>query len=140
MLQLSWLNNMVLLREEQIKEKVNDAVLTVSKELAQYKGNFLANNKSVASGNIFTEDYSARDYLRPLTIGRRFSAQEIYEKIKLVFIQKGLEEMDFEFAVEIMNPPTIERQSQNYQKEIIDTVNNHSVYNGIITNVKINKV
>ena len=41
--------------------------------------------------------------------------------------------MDFEFAVEIMNPPTIERQSQNYQKEIIDTVNNHSVYNGIIT-------
>ena len=78
---------MVLLREEQIKEKVNDAVLTVSKELAQYKGNFLANNKSVASGNIFTEDYSARDYLRPLTIGRRFSAQEIYEKIKLVFIQ-----------------------------------------------------
>ena len=124
---------MVLLREEQIKEKVNDAVLTVSKELAQYNGNFLANNKSVASGNIFTEDYSARDYLRPLTIGRRFSAQEIYEKIKLVFIQKGLEEMDFEFAVEIMNPPTIERQSQNYQKEIIDTVNNHSVYNGIIT-------
>jgi two-component system phosphate regulon sensor histidine kinase PhoR len=124
---------MVLLRQEQIKEKVNDAVLTVGRELAQYKGNFLTPNKSVASGNIFSEDYSSRDYLRPLTIGRRFNAQELYEKIKVAFIQKGLENMDFEFAVEIMNPPTIERQSQHYAEEMIDTVNNHSVGNPLIT-------
>ncbi|HEX6192683.1 MAG TPA: histidine kinase dimerization/phospho-acceptor domain-containing protein, partial [Chitinophagaceae bacterium] len=132
-LQLSWLNNMVLLRQEQIKEKVTDAIKIVGEELAQYKGNFLTPNRSAASGNIFSEDYSSKDYLRPLTIGRRFSTQELADKIKLAFRQVGLEKMDFEFAVEIVNPPTIERQSQNFQEAIIDTVNNFNMGHGLIT-------
>ena len=105
---------MVLLRQEQIKEKVTDAIKIVGEELAQYKGIFLTPNRSAASGNIFSEDYSSKDYLRPLTIGRRFSTQELADKIKLAFRQVGLEKMDFEFAVEIVNPPTIERQSQKF--------------------------
>lgn len=124
---------MVLLRQEQIKEKVIDAIKIVGEELAQYKGNFLTPNKSAAAGNIFSEDYSSRDYLRPLTIGRRFSTQELYDKINLAFRQVGLDKMDFEFAVEIVNPPTIERQSQNFQEAIIDTVNNFNIGHGLIT-------
>jgi two-component system phosphate regulon sensor histidine kinase PhoR len=134
LLQLSWLNNMVLLREEQVKQKVTDATLSVAKELAQYKGNFLSPNKtSASSGNIFSDDYASRDYLRPLTIGRRFSADELHEKIRTAFLQVGLDDMDFEFAVETMNPLRIERQSQNYQQEIIDSIDNYTIGTSINT-------
>ena len=43
-IQLSWLKNMILLKEEQIKGKVERAVIMVGEELAQYKGSYL-NNK-----------------------------------------------------------------------------------------------
>ena len=111
---------MVLLRKEQVKERVTDAVIDVGEELVQYKGNFLTPNRSAASsGNIFTDDYSVRDYLRPMTIGRRFSVQELTEKIRIALNKVGLENLDFEFAVETTNPPTVERQSQNYIQEAI---------------------
>ena len=38
--QVSWLKNMVLLREEQIKEKIDEAVDLVGHELEPYKGNY----------------------------------------------------------------------------------------------------
>src|SRR5688572_438436 len=119
---------MVLLRQEQIKEKVNDAVETVGRELQRYKGNFLtpANKSAAPGGNIFSDDYAAMDYLRPLTIGRRFSAQDLQEKIGTAFRQEGLDKMDFEFALETLNPPTIERQSPNFQQALIDSINNYS--------------
>jgi len=133
-LQLSWLNNMVLLRQEQIKEKVVDAIKIVGEELAQYKGNFLTPNKSAASGgSIFSEDYSSKDYLRPLTVGRRFSTQELSDKINLAFRQVGLEKMDFEFAVETVSPATVERQSQNFQEAVIDTINNFNIGHPLLT-------
>ncbi len=124
---------MVLLRQEQIQEKVNDAVIIVGRELAQYKGNFLTPRKSAASGgNIFSEDYTL-DYLRPLTIGRRFTAQELHEKIKSAFVQVGLGDMDFEFAVEIMNPPNIERQSSHFLQARVDTTNNYPIGHPLVT-------
>ena len=133
-LQLSWLNNMVLLRQEQIKEKIYDAVLMTGNELAQYKGNFLAPKKgSAASGNIFSDEYSF-DYLtKPQTIGRRFSAEELTEKLSRAFKTFGLEKMNFEFAVETVNPPRIERQSGNYQEALFDSVNNFSVGHPLVT-------
>lgn len=130
LLQLSWLRTMVLLRQEQIKEKVNTAVEMVGDELAQYKGNFSGNNRSAASGNIFTEDFSM-DFLRPQTIGKRFTVQELYDKIRNAFNVTGLEKMHFEFAVDVMDNRTnlmwmTERQSPNYRTAIEDTVRNYS--------------
>ncbi|HEX5653163.1 MAG TPA: HAMP domain-containing sensor histidine kinase [Chitinophagaceae bacterium] len=124
-LQLSWLSNMVLLRQEQIKSKINEAVSVVATELIQYKGNFLTPNRSAASGNILTEDYS--DFLlKPQTIGRRFSADELKAKISAAFHKVGLEKMKFEFAVEIVRSSIVERQSANYTDAYLDTVNNYS--------------
>ena len=125
LLQLSWLNNMVLLKQEQIKERVYDAVLKVGNELAQYKGSFVIPNK-VQSEKMFSEGFSYNDLLKPQTVGRRFTVDELYTKIKAAFKSVDLEKIRFEFAVEIVNPPTYERQSNHYQEAMFDTVNNYS--------------
>ena len=79
-IQLSWLNNMILLKQEQIKGKVERAVITVGEELAQYKGTYLSNKLS-SSNTIFPDDF-ATELLRPVTIGRRFTAAELTRKNK----------------------------------------------------------
>lgn len=126
LLQLSWLKNMVELRREQVKEKVYAAVLNVGNELAQIKGNFYSPNRQPGSSLLSENTY---DFLKPQatqTIGRRFTTDELKEKIQASFNAVGLEKMKFEFAVMIMNPYMIERQSANYEKESLDEENNLS--------------
>jgi two-component system, OmpR family, phosphate regulon sensor histidine kinase PhoR len=124
-LQLSWLRNMVLLRQEQVKERINEAISKVGTELAQYKGNIaIPNNRSAATGSIFGDDFSS--FLKPQTIGRRFTVDELYQKVKSAFVSVGLENMKFEFAVELIYPPTVERQSGHYTEEYLDTITNYS--------------
>ncbi len=130
-LQLSWLRTMVTLRQEQTKEKVNLAVNKVGAELSQYKGNFSTTNRSAAAGKIFPNDFSI-DFLRPQTIGKRFSVQELTDKISAAFRDVGLEKMKFEFAIDIFDPRgnfawVMEKQSANFLVEIKDSVNNHSL-------------
>lgn len=128
-LQLSWLSNMIQLRQEQIKEKVNRSVEMTGADLTQYKGIYSIPNRQQGN-NILAEDFSPL-FLRPQTIGQRFSAQELENKIKNAFRIEGLEKLKFEFAISIMNSRTdligkIERQSNGFEKTYWDTVNNYS--------------
>ena len=130
MFQLSWLRNMVLLRQEQIKEKVDAAVEIVGTELARYKGTFTPPNRSSSLPNMFNDDYTL-DFLRPQTIGRRFTVEQLHDKIRTAFDQVGLEKMKFEFALAIVDLRnsllgTIERESPNYERAYDDTIHNHS--------------
>ena len=128
---------MVLLRQEQIKEKINAAVETVGAELVQYKGSFTGLNRSAASGKIFSDDFSS-DFLHPQTIGKRFTVQELQDKIKKAFVENDLQNMQFEFAIDKIDSRnnlvwTTEKQSANYRAEIDDTVNNYSRGRALIT-------
>lgn len=125
LLQLSWINNMVLVGREQIKEKVNEAVANIATELAQYKGNFLIPNRSAATGKIFPDEF-ATDFLRPQTIGRRFTIEELDEKIRKALKNVKLEKIKFEFAVFVMNGTELEKQTPNFIAADADTVNNYS--------------
>lgn len=134
LLQLSWLQNMVLLRQEQIKEKVNKAVDKVGAELTKYKESITSPSRSLASGgfNLLSDQFSL-DFLRPQTVGKRFTAEELYSKLKTSFKDEGLEKMEFEFAVETTNPQVIERQSGNYSASLLDTTNNYMRGAALIT-------
>jgi len=128
-IQLSWLKNMILLKEEQIKGKVERAVITVGEELSQYKGSYL-NSKITSSNTIFPDDF-AMELLRPLTIGKRFTASELYEKIRKAFNGLELEKVQFEFMLATISPRTgtigkIELQSKNFITEYEDSINNFS--------------
>lgn len=127
-IQLSWLQNMILLERERIKEKIERAVNVVGEELAQYKGSYPVSNRS---GSIFQDEFPA-DFLKPVTIGKRFTAAELEEKIRNAFRSAGLEKIKFEFILHTGSPRTgmtfinIERQSKNFLTEYEDTTNNLS--------------
>ena len=128
-IQLSWLKNMILLKEEQIKEKVQKAVIIVGEELAQYKGSYLS-NKVTSSNTIFPDDF-AMELLRPVTIGKRFTAAELQEKIKKAFNSQELDKVHFEFMLATISPRDgrigkIEIQSKNFITEYEDSINNFS--------------
>jgi two-component system phosphate regulon sensor histidine kinase PhoR len=127
-IQLSWLKNMILLKQEQVKEKIERAVNIVGEELVQYKGSYSAGINHDES--IFQEDFSL-DFLRPITIGKRFTGAELNGKIKTAFHAVGLDDVRFEFvlhtgSIRTRMPEKVERQSKNFTTEIDDTTNNFS--------------
>jgi two-component system, OmpR family, phosphate regulon sensor histidine kinase PhoR len=114
---------MVLLKQEQVKEKVNEAIVKVGSELAQFKGTFSLPSQSL-TGNMFSEGLSYDNLLKPQTVGRRFTIDELYTKIRAAFKSVDLEKMHFEFALEMMN--RFEKQSGRFVEEYLDTANNFS--------------
>jgi len=126
--QVSWLQNMVLLRQEQVKQKISDAVGTVGSELEQYKGTYLQTPRT--DEKIFQDEFSL-EFLRPATIGKRFSTAELYSKIRHAFNNAGLEDLRIEFALATVNPRTqligtVERQTANFGREYDDSASNYS--------------
>jgi two-component system, OmpR family, phosphate regulon sensor histidine kinase PhoR len=125
-IQLSWLRNMILLREEQVKEKIERAVNIVGSELVQYKGSYMAENR-----NNPLQGELVIDFFRPVTIGKRFTTEELEQKIRFAFHSVGLEDVPFEFLLYAGNlrpSPVVqmERQSRNFAAEYADTLNNLS--------------
>ena len=119
---------MLLLGKEQTKQKVDDATLIVGQELAAYKG--IYSTPRSATTNIFPDNFSL-EFLKPVTIGQRFSVEEINEKLAKAFASVHLEETAFEFGLAALNPRTgmpgsIEKQSKNFTKVYDDSVNNYS--------------
>jgi two-component system phosphate regulon sensor histidine kinase PhoR len=129
-IQISWLKNMILLKQEQIKEQVKKAVILVGEELAQYKGSYL-NNKIGSSNTIFQDEFSL-EFLRPVTIGKRFTAMELQEKVRKAFNSQELDKVNFEFMLATLSSRTgtlgtIEIRSKNFPAEYEDSINNYSV-------------
>ncbi|HKO79121.1 MAG TPA: HAMP domain-containing sensor histidine kinase [Chitinophagaceae bacterium] len=128
-IQISWLKNMILLKQEQIKGKVERAVMTVGEELAQYKGSYLSNK--VGSANTIFDNEFTMEFLRPVTIGKRFTATELQDKIKKAFTSLELDKLEFEFMLATISSRTgaignIELRSKDFLTEYDDSVNNFS--------------
>ncbi|MGZ8510135.1 MAG: sensor histidine kinase [Chitinophagaceae bacterium] len=128
-IQISWLKNMILLKQEQIKEKVKQAVIIVGEELARYKGSYLSNK--IGSSNTIFQDEFTMEFLRPVTIGKRFTATEMQEKIKKAFHSLDLDKLEFEFMLATISSRTgaignIELRSRNFLSEYDDSITNFS--------------
>ena len=128
-IQISWLKNMILLKQEQIKGKVERAVMMVGEELAQYKGSYL-NNKIGSANTIFDNEFTM-EFLRPITIGKRFTATELQDKVKKAFTSVELDKVEFEFMLATISSRTgaignIELRSKNFLTEYDDSINNFS--------------
>lgn len=131
-IQYSWLENMLLLKEDQMKDRLVRVTESISSELSQYKGVSHAPNKNYP---IFNDDLST-DFFKPYLVGNRLTTQEIYEKIRLSFVTNDLKEVPFEFALAILNSGSgemgyMERQSQNFVEWYNDTLN-HRTFNSFL--------
>ncbi|MGZ8550883.1 MAG: sensor histidine kinase [Chitinophagaceae bacterium] len=128
-IQISWLKNMILLKQEQIKEKVKQAVIIVGEELARYKGSYPSSK--IGSSNTIFQDEFTMEFLRPVTIGKRFTATEMQEKIKKAFHSLDLDKLEFEFMLATISSRTgaignIELRSRNFLSEYDDSITNFS--------------
>lgn len=129
LIQISWLRNMILLTEEQIKTRVNEAIFKVGDDLMQYKSNYSLNLRRLDADPLLPDDFSV-EFLQPMTLGKRFSSVELYEKIKNAFNSLGLDNIRFEFALTTINPRTggfevIERKSPGFLDQYNDTLRNY---------------
>ena len=75
-IQISWIKNMVLLKEEQVKEKLRVAIENVGTELAEHKGSYATGGKR----NLLDENFSLNMF-KPNTVGQQFSVDEIKKKL-----------------------------------------------------------
>src|SRR5215210_4434877 len=113
---------MLLLKEDQLKDKIESVTKSISSELSQYKGTASTSNKNFPNLN---DDLSS-EYFKPYMVGNRFTSQEISERIKTAFVAQHLEDVPFEFALAVLNAGEMgypERQSQNFFSWYEDTVN-----------------
>jgi two-component system phosphate regulon sensor histidine kinase PhoR len=113
---------MVLLRKEQVEQKIIDIARQVGEDLSQYKGASTPSNmKPFPDINSFSFE-SRRTY----NISQRFTTQELYEKVFQAFASQKIENIPFEFALVTLKNDAIaqiERQSNHFQSWYEDTIN-----------------
>ncbi|RYY57099.1 MAG: HAMP domain-containing histidine kinase [Chitinophagaceae bacterium] len=127
-IQISWLRNMIILQEDQVTDKIQQALNIVGEDLRQYKGNYMSLSRPSTPNTLMFDEFNS-DFLKPVTLGKRFSAAELDQKIREAFKKVKLEKMNYEFMLATFNPRTdaiarAERISRNFAREYEDTVNN----------------
>jgi len=131
-IQVSWLNNMVLLREDQLRDKINEVTKSVSTDLTQYKGTPPVVSRKFGA---FDEDLAPTELFKPYLVGNRLTSQDIYEKLRSAFHDSKLDQVPFEFGLAVLNSKSefgyMERQSANFLDWYGDTVR-HLSYNHFI--------
>jgi two-component system phosphate regulon sensor histidine kinase PhoR len=124
---------MLLLKQDQVRQKVKDVATKVGEELAQYKATPAAPTNKMFPG--FGDDFSF-EMARPYSVGHRFTTKEIHDKISLEFnAHDDLEGIPFEFGLALLNSNMIsyyERQSSNFAAWYDDSTNHFSYHYPVI--------
>lgn len=125
-IQLSWINSMILVKQEQLRHEVVDATNSVGNELSGIKNSIVLQGK----GWFGKQDEFSLEMLRPTTVASRLSSAQLYEKIKKAFKANGLQDVHFEFALASTTARDMvgywERQSANFLTLFNDSL--HSYY------------
>ena len=124
--QVSGIRNMMLLREDQIKERVIKATEIVGLQLAEKKGSYAA---GTPRSKLF--DDLTFDITKQLTVSGQFSADDIKKRLEKAFLENNLKDVKFEFAVVSYAKNGIENyvelQSERFVALSEDTVNNKPI-------------
>jgi two-component system phosphate regulon sensor histidine kinase PhoR len=110
-IQVLWLKNMVLLRQEQMRHRIQDGVTLAGNTLVQHKSNYNYIDPKTFH-NLIPDQL---EYLRPNTIGQRLTTLQITDIIKKAFHTYDLDEVKFEFGVATATDAGVmEKQSKNF--------------------------
>ncbi len=114
-LQVSWFKNLLIVQEERLLFRVDQASRMVAEDLAKY-----SNSKSFKTP--FKDDYSGSVVTGQFTLSQLFTSNEIHDKLLRAFESQGLKKVSFEFALVANN--NVEMQSRHFYDEMFDTANN----------------
>ncbi|HEY4149596.1 MAG TPA: sensor histidine kinase, partial [Chitinophagaceae bacterium] len=127
-IQISWINNMLVVKEEQLAFKVVKAMAQVGDELMEQKS-ALPNlhNPKFRPSFMLPSDQLLSELMKPSTIARNFTAFEIEEKLRKAFDANGIKDTRFEFAIaSSVNLVSYEIKSKNFLNVVDDTVLNRT--------------
>ena len=117
---------MLVIKEEQLSERVIRSMGMVGTELMEQKGTLPSlKNPKFRPGFMMPSDQLINELLKPSTIAKNYTSFEIEEKLKKAFDANGIKDVRFEFGISStvgLNP--YELKSANLVKAIEDTVNN----------------
>ena len=117
---------MLVVKEEQLSEKVVRAMRAVGTDLMEQKS-ALPNlkNPKFRPGFMLPSDQLLSELMKPSTIARNYTAFEIEEKLSKAFDAEGIKDTKFEFALtSSVNLFSYELKSKNFLNVVDDTVQN----------------
>jgi two-component system, OmpR family, phosphate regulon sensor histidine kinase PhoR len=130
-LQLSWIKNSLLLKEDQTNQAIDAAVYELSQELIEEKSKL----PTLISPKMIQEWPKERllDLFKVPTIAERYTAFKMQDKIRKSLERHGLKKTNFEFAiVNSNNSLTLEMQTasfeRSYERALEDTNTSRIVY------------
>ncbi len=133
-IQVSWIQNMLVIKKDQVRDNLDFAVADVVLELVEEKSKF----PSLVSPKMITEwpKDQLRNLFRAPTVAQRYTVFNIQDRLRKGFEKYGLKDTHFEFAIVAnSNPFGYEMQSANfenaYEKAVEDTINNWIFYSPI---------
>lgn len=126
-LQVSWFRDMIILRQQQLLSKTEEATTEVATELSKQASSApYIKIPRKPNLSLLPDEYPI-SFDRP-TISRHFSDFEIREKLQKAFNQRNLKDVHFEFAIASnSNLYNIEMQSKNFITEAQDEVHNRRI-------------
>lgn len=130
--QVSWLKNAAILREDQVRQKIDNAVNEVGLELIQFKTQY----STPYNNDIPLFPRSAHDFFKRNTIHAKMSYQQLYNRIRKAFDHAGLGDLGFEFMLTLRSDQPfdpVEKQTPNYVQASADTLRNYSTKGVMIT-------
>ena len=120
---------MLVNKQEEFDYKIVRAIDDVGTELMEQKSILpsLRNYRLKPGGFNLPSDQLQRELMRPATIAQKFTAYEIEEKLRKSFLNQGLKDLPFEFAVLVDDGflnYEYQLKSNDFLEQLEDTVNN----------------
>ena len=125
-MQVSWLRNLITLKEDQVKQNIDNVYQTLSYEFGQRREQLISE-----SSQDYSSLFSQRGFFDPLkiSIGSKLSSSEIERILQRAFAKAGLEKMKYEYAffsgLVTGQNPIIEKQSPDFLPASADTIHNY---------------
>lgn len=113
LIQVSWLKNMVKLREEQVIKNVSDVTKTVAEDLGHFK-----TVPSTPDKPFLIDEKNPFGFQRPISVYQRFTSKELQMRVQAAFVSHQMEKIPFEFGVAVIykNIPDYKRKSRQFDK------------------------
>lgn len=129
-LQVSWLRNLLQLREAQLLTKLNEVAATVANDMSKvvYGGQSIRPQRR---GGMRLGSEFPLYVPRLLTIKEKFSLQDVTNRLNRAFDIEEIKNTRFEFAV-LNSNADFEMGTTNFEKESDDTINNRQLIVPII--------
>jgi two-component system phosphate regulon sensor histidine kinase PhoR len=121
-IQFNWIQNMAVIRKEQLDDKITMVMDEVGQELVNQRSSAISNSPSVPGLRMQSEIY---DFKGQYSVAKRFTDFEVREKLQNAFKNKGLKDTHFEFAITANSLfGRYEMKSEGFIKLAEDTLHN----------------